>query len=117
MKDAVGIQWLLLFLSQLIFSPLVQILVYKYVAVTQGWIVPEVGFFRSLLFMYLIPFLIGLIVFLYTLIAKFKDINSGPFYMKIRQIVVLSSLSVLAIVFDYVAVVSYSAFGAIELNL
>jgi len=34
MKEAKGIQWFILFISQIIFSPLIQVILYKYVAVT-----------------------------------------------------------------------------------
>jgi hypothetical protein len=109
MKDAEGIQWLLLFLSQLIFSPLVQVLIYKYVAATQGWTMPDVGFFRTLLFTYLLPLFFGFFVLIYYIVAKFDNINQGPFFMKHRQLALLTLLSVVPIIFDYIAIVSYSA--------
>ena len=109
MKDAEGIQWLLLFLSQLFFSPLVQVLVYKYVAATQGWTMPDVGFFRTLLLTYLLPLLVGFFVLIYYILAKFTNINEGPYFMKHRQLALLTLLSVVPIIFDYIAIVSYAA--------
>ncbi len=114
MKEATGFQELYLILSQIIFSPLVQVLVYKYVAVTQNWTLPQVSVFRTLGFLYLIPFFVGLIIFLYTLISKFNNVNSGPFYMKIRQMAVLSFLSVAAVILDYLSIVAYSAYGSVD---
>lgn len=114
MKEAKGFQEFYLVLSQIIFSPLVQVLVYKYVAVTQHWTLPAVSVFRTLGFLYLIPFFVGLIIFLYTLISKFNNVNSGPFYMRVRQMAVLSVLSVAGVVLDYLAIVAYSAYGSVD---
>lgn len=109
MKDATGIQWLILFLSQIIFSPLVQVLIYKYVAVTQYWQTQTVSFFRTLFFVYLVPFLVGVAVVGYTLLSKYNDANKGPYQMTLRQIAALTCLSIFAIMTDYAAIVSYSS--------
>jgi hypothetical protein len=110
MKAAEGINWLLIFLGQLIFSPLVQVLCYKYIAVTQQqWTPPQVGYFRSLMLLYVIPFVFGGLFLFHTVFVKFTDVNRGPFYMRLRQMGVLAFLSVASVMLDYLAVVSYTS--------
>ena len=108
MKEAKGFKWLILFISQIVFSPLLQVILYKYVAVTQGWQQPTVGFFRTLLFVYLIPFLVSVFVLIYTIVSKHNDIMKNPYQMKFSQMVILGVLSVITIISDYSAVVEYA---------
>jgi hypothetical protein len=81
MKEAKGIQWLGLFISQIVFSPLVQVLLYKYIAVTQGWTQPYIGLISSLLFIYLIPFFVAIGVIIHSTWQRYLDINRNPYYM------------------------------------
>lgn len=108
MKEAKGFKWLILFLSQIIFSPLLQIILYKYVAVTQGSQQQTVGFFRTLLFVYLLPFLVSVFILIYNVISKHNDIMKTPYQMKFSQMAVLSALSIITIISDYSAVVGYA---------
>ena len=108
MKEATGFKWLILFISQLVFSPLIQVILYKYVAVTQGWQQPAVGFFRTLLFIYLVPFLVAVGILIYIICSKHNDIMKNPYSIKFRQIAILGVLSAITIISDYSAVVSYA---------
>jgi UPF0716 family protein affecting phage T7 exclusion len=72
----------LLFLSQIAFSPLVQVLVYKHVAETQQWILPDIGFFRTLLLIYFVPFIAGVFIVGHTVTKHYRDISAkGPYFM------------------------------------
>lgn len=70
---------------------------------------PNVGFFRSLLFLNLVPFLCGLGIVLHTVFARYTDVNKGPYYMKLSQMGVLAFLSVASCIADYIALVAYSS--------
>jgi|LauGreDrversion4_2_1035121.scaffolds.fasta_scaffold94049_3 hypothetical protein len=73
---------------------------------------PDVGIFRTLLFMYLVPFFISFFFLIYYVVAKYETINQGPFYMKYKQLAILTIISVAAIMFDYLSVFAYSAYSA-----
>ena len=107
MKEAKGFKWLILFLSQIIFSPLLQIILYKYVAVTQSQ-QQTVGFFRTLLFVYLLPFLLSVFILFYNVISKHNDIMKNPYQMKFSQMVILAVLSIITIISDYSAIGGYA---------
>jgi ABC-type transport system involved in cytochrome c biogenesis permease component len=107
MKEAKGFKWLILFLSQIIFSPLLQVILYKYVAVTQGS-QQQISFFRTLLFIYLLPFLVSVFILIYTVTSKHNDIMKNPYQLKFSQIAVLSVLSIITIISDYSAVAGYA---------
>jgi hypothetical protein len=48
------------------------------------------------------------VVVIYASCGRWQDINSNPYQMKMSQIFWLSVLTVVSVVFDYIAIVSYS---------
>ena len=67
------------------------------------------SFFRTLFFTYLIPFLVGAVVVVYTVLSKYLDANKTPYHMTLRQVAVLTGLSIFSIMADYASIVSYSS--------
>lgn len=112
MKAAEGAVWLLLFIAQIVCSPLVPVLLYKFVAEYGGYYLSYVGFFRTLLFIQVIPFLCGLGILLYTIFSRYTDVNVGPYYMRHRQVATLALLSVVSAISDYVALISYTSISS-----
>jgi hypothetical protein len=91
------------------------VLIYKWVAVTQGWAQPNVGLFRTLLIIYLVPFLGAVGVLVHSTWLRYLDINRNPYYMKFSQMAILGVLNFVSIMCDYTAIVSYAQMQKVAL--
>lgn len=107
MGKATGLKWVGLLLSNLFFSPYLQYLIYQTYIAHANW--STVSFFRVLLFLYFIPFLVGSVCAFIKFTKDFSSFLVKPFYLGFSKLVLLVSMNTLALILDYAAIFYYGS--------
>eukprot|EP00347_Sterkiella_histriomuscorum_P003333 403364690 len=105
MNDNDSVTWRIFIpILGIVFSPHSQYILYQYLKLNYSDSLYPFSYFRLMLLIYLIPFLLSLVLLIYPISQKlYKEVNRSPLYLNMKQLTILSALTVFSVIGDFIA--------------